>query len=190
MKKKLSDVFYILVIALLSSISLGACKNEMAEVRVFLGQETFDEVAFDVEIFYSDSAITKVRVESARMQRVQEENYMVENFSGGVFAEFFDEYGNLSSWVESERAIRNSQRKKITLYDNVILININNDTLRTEELIWDEREERIYNNRFFRFSNPTEEIYGYRFSSNQEFTEYSFSRGAGFLDANQLDINQ
>ena len=181
--------FYLVSICLLV-LGATACKNEMAEVRGFLDQETYEEVAFDVEIFYTDSAITKVRVESERMHRVQEGNYMVEVFSGGVFAEFFDDLGNLSSWVESERAIRNSQRKKITLYDNVILINVNNDTLRTEELIWDEREERIYNNRFFRFSNPTEEIYGYRFSSNQEFTEYSFSRGAGFLDASQLDINQ
>jgi len=181
-------VYMILSICVI--IGWAGCKNEITEVRDFLQQEQFAEIAKDVEIFYSDSAIVKVRVESAVMQRKREGNDMVEHFSGGVFAEFFDEIGNLSSWVESDRAVRNNSQKKIHLYDNVVLINVNNDTLMTEELIWDEREGRIYNNRFFRFSNPTEEIYGYRFSSNQEFTEYSFSRGAGFLDADQLETNQ
>lgn len=181
--------FYYLCFSLCLLIAFAACRNELSEVRDFLSQEQFEEIARDVEIFYSDSAVIKVRVESAEMRRIRQGNEMVEHFSGGVFAEFFDDRGTLSSWVESERAIRNSNRKKIYLHENVILINAAGDTLRTQELIWDEREGRIYNNRFFRFSNINEEIYGYRFSSNQEFTEYTFSRGAGLLDADQMDLN-
>ncbi len=189
MRKNNLLLILFLFVSIFTCLLLSSCKNDVSEVRDFLQQESYDEIAYDVEIFYSDSAITEVRVESETMQRLKEGNDMVEHFSGGVLAEFFDDAGNLSSWVVSDRAIRNSNRKKIFLYENVVLINVNNDTLKTEELIWDEKEGRIFNNRFFRFSNPTEEIYGYRFSSNQEFTEYSFSRGAGFLDANQADTH-
>jgi len=125
-------------------------------------------------------------VEAPVMERQRRGARMVEHFTDGVYAEFFDAQEQLVSWVESDRAIRNDTEKKIYLYDNVILINITGDTLMTEELIWDERAERIYNNRFFRFSNANEEIYGYRFNSNQEFTEYSFSRGAGFLNPESI----
>jgi len=162
--------------------SLYSCKNELAEIRELLEGQEYKEVAKDVEIFYSDSAITRVRVEGPVMERRTEGNSVAEHFTEGIFAEFFDQSGERTSWVVSDRAIRDNPQQKIFLYDNVVLINVAGDTLMTEELIWDERAATIYNNRFFRFSNEKEEIYGFRFTSNQEFTEYSFSRGAGLLD--------
>lgn len=173
------------ILLLMISLHFG-CKNELAEIREVLEKDLPAEIAFDVEIHYTDSSILKVRVEAPVMERQRRGVRMVEHFTDGVYAEFFDAQEQLVSWVESDRAIRNDTEKKIYLYDNVILINITGDTLMTEELIWDERAERIYNNRFFRFSNANEEIYGYRFNSNQEFTEYSFSRGAGFLNPESI----
>ncbi len=161
---------------------MSSCKNELAEIAEVMDRDLPQEMARDVEIFYTDSTILKVRVEAPVMVREMRGTRTVENFTDGVFAEFYGSGDQVVSWVESDRAIRNDAEKKIYLYDNVVLINISGDTLMTEELIWDERAERIYNNRFFRFSNANEEIYGYKFSSNQEFTEYSFSRGAGLLD--------
>lgn len=161
---------------------MSSCKNELAEIAEVMDRDLPQEMARDVEIFYTDSNILKVRVEAPVMVREMRGTRTVENFTDGVFAEFYGSGDEVVSWVESDRAIRNDAEKKIYLYDNVVLINISGDTLMTEELIWDERAERIYNNRFFRFSNVNEEIYGYKFSSNQEFTEYSFSRGAGLLD--------
>ncbi|TVR87667.1 MAG: LPS export ABC transporter periplasmic protein LptC [Saprospirales bacterium] len=172
----------ILTFSMIMLFGMSSCKNELAEIAEVMDRDLPQEMARDVEIFYTDSNILKVRVEAPVMVREMRGTRTVENFTDGVFAEFYGSGDEVVSWVESDRAIRNDAEKKIYLYDNVVLINISGDTLMTEELIWDERAERIYNNRFFRFSNVNEEIYGYKFSSNQEFTEYSFSRGAGLLD--------
>lgn len=160
----------------------AGCKNDIAEIRDVLDSELYAEIAKDVEIFYSDSAVVRVRIEGPVMERRKSGNNTEEHFTKGIFAEFFEQNGNRTSWVTSERAIRDNQNQKIFLYEDVVLINVGGDTLMTEELIWDERAGTIFNNRFFRFSNENEEIYGFSFKSNQEFTEYSFSRGAGLLD--------
>lgn len=171
---------------ILAVLLFSSCKNEIATINEVLDTDLHAEVAYDVEILYSDSALVKVKVEAPVMEREQRSGRLVENFKDGAYAEFFNTHGKLVSWIESDRAIRNDVEKKIYLYENVILINIEGDTLKTEELIWDERKGTIYNNRFFRFSNANEVIYGFKFSSNQEFTEYSFSRGAGIIDSEML----
>jgi LPS export ABC transporter protein LptC len=186
MKAGASKLLIWVLICLIAGLFFGSCKNELAEISDVLDEEIPREMAQDIEMFYTDSAVLKVRVEAPVMVRETQGSRTVENFTDGVFAEFFGSGDQVVSWVVSDRAIRNDAEKKIYLYENVVLINIGGDTLRTEELIWDERGERIYNNRFFRFSNANEVIYGYKFTSNQEFTEYSFSRGAGLLDADAL----
>ena len=64
---------------------------------------------------------------------------------------------------------------------NVVLDNKRNK-LETEELIWDERSQRIYTEKQVKITNQEETIFGEGFSSNADFTEYKISKIHGNLD--------
>ena len=64
----------------------------------------------------------------------------------------------------------------MTAKDNVVLTSENGKRLETEELIWDEKKNKIYTDRKVKITTGKEVIEGEGFSSNPDFTEYTISK--------------
>jgi hypothetical protein len=69
--------------------------------------------------------------------------------------------------------------------NDVILVNVKGDTLRTEELFWDETEQKIYSNQSVRITTPDELILGKGFESNLDFTRYKIHQISGVMSLNK-----
>jgi hypothetical protein len=128
----------------------------------FTDTEVEKEILYGVELLYSDSAILKVRILADVMYRVPDKREPYDEFPNGVYVEFYDR-GEISSWLESGYAVKYDRDDKIITRKNVILYNTKRDTFKSEELIWDEKRSKVYSDRIFRFSNPEEVVYGYKF---------------------------
>ena len=59
---------------------------------------------------------------------------------------------------------------------NVILTNIAGKKLESEELIWDEKNNKIYTDKKVKITTLKEVIEGEGFVSNPDFSEYSISK--------------
>ena len=86
-----------------------------------------------------------------------------------------------SSVLVARNASIDERKKIMTASGNVVLENQQNK-LETEELIWDERSQKIYTNKQVKITNQEETIFGQGFSSNADFTEYTISKFHGYLD--------
>ena len=71
--------------------------------------------------------------------------------------------------------------------DSVVWESLNKEILETTELIWDEKEERVFTNKFVVIRRPGEIITGYGFESNQDFTYSKIKSVTGQFASDKLN---
>lgn len=179
--------FYVLLILLLAG--LVSCKEEIAtEPRKVTAEDLSIERIKEVEILYSDSAILRLSITAPVLLNHLESGKERKEFADGLKADFFNEYGNITSTLTALYAVQYERDNKIYIRDSVVVKSANNETLETEELIWDEQQKKLYTDKWVKVSTANEVIYGYGFSANQEFTYWNINKVRGRLNIENLDF--
>ena len=158
------------LILILLAAGLAACENDPADVAELLANLKPEiERAEEVEILYSDSAKVKVRIEGPVMLTYLDKNDPRQEFPEGVRVEFFGPEGNITSVLTARYGIRIDKKNQIVVRDSVVWQSIEQEKLETEELIWDERGEKVFTQKFVVITRPDEIITGHGFESDQNF---------------------
>ncbi len=162
-----------------SLVFLISCTNNITDVdNIVTSKKAKADVATNVEILYSDSAVVKVRILSPTMKRYTIKGESYDEFTDGLKVEFLDKNKRITSWLVSDYALRKDREKKIYVEKNVVLYNKQNDKLETDELVWDEGAKEIYTSRPVKISQPSkgDTSFGYGFKADQEFTRFEIKR--------------
>ena len=185
----MKDVLPVLFISIIL-ILLSSCENDPKQIEQTFNPENLavDRVE-NVLITYSDSARKKVTIEAPALEYLIKKDRTEENhFPKGVLVKFFEDDGTISSRLYADRAVQYPKRKLIIARDNVKLISVKGDTFRTEELFWDEASATVYTNALFKYSNPDEVVYGYKFKSDQNFTNYEYEKMSGKIMVENAEV--
>lgn len=164
--------FYVLIIALL----LAACSNddEIKNFREYTGPVL--EVDSSLTL-YSDSAIVRVKVIAAKQLEFSNGD---QEFPEGIYIEFYEVDGVLSSTLKANKGFYNKENDLYTAIGNVILINLlKNEQLDTEELFWKRTEQRVYTDKFVRIESNEEILTGEGLTAKQDFSSYKILKPAG-----------
>jgi LPS export ABC transporter protein LptC len=137
------------------------------------------ETAKDVAMIYSDSAMIKVQIVGPVMIRHLDKENPRQEFTDGVKVVFFTYGQQVESILTANYAIRLEKKNQIIVRDSVIWESAKGEKLETEELIWEERKEKIYTNRFVTITKPDEVIIGYGFEAKQDFSSWSINAVEG-----------
>jgi len=174
-----SPVFGLLFLVLLA-FAYSSCENDLEAIEQIIPKEDANkEIAHDVTLLYSDSAILRVRIQGPIMVRHLDKTDPREEFTQGLKAEFLGSKNRVSSVLTSKRATRYENKEQIIIRDSVVWQSSNQEKLETEELVWDEKNEKVYSNRYVRITNPDEVVYGYGFEANQDFTGWRIKQVEG-----------
>ena len=95
--------------------------------------------------------------------------------------ERFDENYNIDAEIECNRAIYYSKLELWRLNDNVEATNLNHEEFYTNELYWDQKEERVYSDSAITIIQKERKILGVGFESNQTFSRYSIRQPKGTI---------
>jgi len=186
----LKYILFISSILLIAAIT--SCSNSIEEVdALFTEKDLKIEQAKDVEILYSDSAQIKLKIMAPTLKRYVEKKKSIDEFPDGVLVEFYDNNGNIISWLQSDYAIRKDEDKRIYVKQNVKLFNTDEDELNTDELIWNEETGEIYTNKYVRITQPRrgDTLFGYGFIAKQEFQRFQLNKkvsGTKFLELDKM----
>jgi len=165
-----------------------SCKNDLEEIDKVINQEMIAvETAKEVSMLYSDSAMIKVRVEGPTMLRHLDKQNPRQEFTDGVKVVFFTYGQKVESTLTAKYAIRMEKKNQIIVRDSVVWESYKGEKLETEELIWEERKEKIYTNRFVTITKPDEIIYGYGFEANQDFSSWTIRAVEGELKTDGMN---
>lgn len=147
------------------------------------------EIAEDVTMYHSDSALIRANISGPEFIRYTNVSAPYEKFPKGVHVIFYDKRSQPESWLFANSAIRDQLEEKVTVEGDVLLYNNLGDTLETSQLIWEEKTGKIYTHRFVKLTKPDRIIMGYGFESNQEFSKGHIKAVEGnwaidFMDGN------
>jgi len=169
------------------SFLLSSCQNDLAEIQRFIKQEeTTYETIKDFKTLYSDSAIVKVKIQGPTMLRYLDKNKPRQEFPDGMKVEFFTPSKRVTSRLTAKYGMRLEKDNQIIMRDSVVWESLNKEILETTELIWDEKEERVFTNKFVVIRRPGEIITGYGFESNQDFTYSKIKSVTGQFASDKL----
>ncbi len=161
--------------ALLSSLLFFlviSCENDLAEVSATLPKDAVNrETLENFHIIYSDSARVLIRAMGPLLYRYLGDEDPREEFPEGIQVLFFDaEAQVLTSRLSANYGVRRANKSQVILRDSVVWISEDGNRLETEELIWDEKKEKVYTNKFVVVRSPERIIYGHGFEANRDFT--------------------
>ena len=164
----------------LSCLMIYACNNDIEKIKLFTEKENLPiETGKNVFINYTDSGRPRAKVYAPILQRFADEEKNETIMPKGVTVYFLDKNERIESYMKARYAIRYERERKMTGKNDVVLVNIKGDTLRTELLNWDELNQRLYTDQYVRINTKTESLAGYGFESNTEFTRYKFNKISG-----------
>ena len=168
---------------------LQACKDDIIshDFRV-TPADVKNEILTDVAILYSDSAVVRVKISGKELVRSLDADQSKEEFTKGVFVEFFDQNGQITSTLKADYAFRSENKDEITVQGNVLLTSNKNETMETDELIWNKNKEQVYTEKFVLVKTPAERAWGHGFVSNQNFTEWRIKGFEGQLPADKMGV--
>ncbi len=159
-------------LGLFSFFSLTSCENDLAEVKVFISQDAVKrETIEDFHLIYSDSARVLIQAMGPLLYRYLDPVRPREEFPKGITVLFFDKDNHqLTSRLSANYGLRKEQNGEILVRDSVVWISEDGNRLETEELIWNEKTEKVYTNKFVVLRSPERILYGHGFEANRDFT--------------------
>jgi LPS export ABC transporter protein LptC len=140
------------------------------------------ETGKDVLINYTDSGLTKARVKAPLLERYATEDKNYTEMRYGISVDFLNKNGTVESFLKAKYAIRYDREKRMIARNDVVVLNIAGDTLRTEELIWEEATQRVYSDKFVRITTKSEIIMGDGFESDITFKNPKIHKIRGIVN--------
>jgi LPS export ABC transporter protein LptC len=133
--------------------------------------------ANNVEMLYAEDNLVKTKMLADVVLEFQDGN---REFPKGIYIEFYNEEGQLSSILKANQAHFSKTENLWRGWDNVEVKNIlNNEQLNTEELFWKPDTEKIYTDKFVTIRLDKEVLYGKGLEAKQDFTSYTIKEPQG-----------
>lgn len=136
----------------------------------------------------SDSGVTRYRIHTEEWLVFDRKDPPHWAFERGVYLEKFDSIFQVEASIKADTAYYYNKDELWKLMGHVDIKNLKGERFSTELLYWNQREQRIYSDRFIRIEQPDRIITGRGFESNQHMTVYKIHKPEGvfYIDEEAL----
>lgn len=134
-----------------------------------------------VTTLISDSGITRYKIITEEWEIYDKKDPPYWAFEKGVYLEKFDTLFHIDASIKADTAYYYERKKLWELRSNVHIRSQRGDKFDTDLLFWNEKEEKVYSDRFIRIEQEDKIITGYGFESNQQMTEYKIYNNTGIF---------
>jgi LPS export ABC transporter protein LptC len=167
---------------ILCVLFLVSCGNNINKVNTLTDKSMMDtEQADSVTIFYSNNGFTKAKLSSKKFKHILTAKPPYIEMSEGVQVTFYNEQHLISSTLTAKRGRYYEANQNVLVRDSVRIINIKNEELQTEELIWNEQLQQFFTEKAVVIKTPTQILYGTGMEANQDFSSYTILHPKGII---------
>jgi LPS export ABC transporter protein LptC len=152
----------------------GCENNKVEKIKEMIDESNMPGVdARNFQLLYSDSGIIRFKLTTPRMiQFDQDTKDPYTEFPNGVEIEQYNAKMEITSRIMADYARNFEKESRWVAKNNVIAINQTGDTLKTEELTWDEKGKKFYSDKFVKIIRKDVIINGVGMESDQEMSDW------------------
>lgn len=174
------------VFAIFFAAVLWSCSEEKTSTIEDVDPEVFPTMkTIDVSTLISDSGYTRYHVTADLWLMFDDAEEPHWTFPDGIFMERYNDSMIVESTFRSDSATYLS-RKRIWQFDrDVRMRNTNGDRFATEQLFWDQQQQKVYSDSFIHIERSDRTLEGYGFVSNEQMTEYTIMKVSGIFPTPQ-----
>lgn len=136
--------------------------------------------AENITMHYAEKEKVKVILQAKKFNEFQTGD---REFPEGIYLQFYDETGKMTSTLRANTAYYFKQENKWRGRGNVIVVNIDKDQqLNTEELFWLPATKKIFTENFVTITDHQDVIHGTHLKANQDLSNYSLKETTGTVE--------
>jgi LPS export ABC transporter protein LptC len=158
------------IIFLLTFIS---CTSKDVKPKVdssFIVEELPAQESWNSTVFFTDSGKTRAILYTGHLQVFNTRKETI--LDDGVKVEFFNQFEEKTTTLTSRRGRVDERTDDLYALDSVVAVNDSGIVLKTDELKWRNRDNKIVSDKFVTIDSPDERIEGYGFESDQHLRNY------------------
>ncbi len=175
---------YLKVAALFAgaAILFLGCENNIEKIRAFSSPENLPVVeAYNYKTMLTDSGEVRFSIKAPKLLRFEDDGKAYIEFPEGIELIRYDNNHNIISSITADYAKQFENEDKWEAKNNVVATNAMGDTLKTEHLIWLEKEEKIFTEEFVRIIRENQIITGIGFQSDQALQNWRIKNPRGTI---------
>jgi LPS export ABC transporter protein LptC len=166
-----------------------SCKNDLKQAAKLIDPSTLNsERADEVTIIYSKNGHTSAKLFTPKFNHIQNVAPTYVEMNKGLRVQFYDDSMHVQSTLTAKYGKYFEKEGNVLVRDSVVIYNAKNEQLDTQELIWNEKLQQFYTEKFVKISTPTQIIYGDGLISNQSFSEYKITNVKGIIGVKKGSI--
>lgn len=180
----ITTIFVVVVMFLLFTASCNGDNKEVVVVA-FDPETTYTLRTTDYTTQFSDSGITRYRAIAKEFLKFDKAKEPFSYFPEGIYVEKFDTLFNIEASLKADTAYNYEKKGLWKLIGNVRVENLEGKKFETSLLFWDQKEEKVYSDKYIRIQEDDKIITGIGFESNQNMTQYKIFNSQGVFPVSE-----
>ncbi len=170
-------MIYIIYSIIFFLVLISGCTKEKVEPTVnaaIISEEIPDQESWNSTIFFSDSGKIKAILHAGHLSVFSrlKETLMDDN----IKIDFYNENNVKTTTLTAKRGRVDEKTNNLYAIDSVVAINDSGIVIRTDEMMWRNKDQKIISEKYVTITSPTEIIEGYGFESDQNLSNYVIYR--------------
>ncbi len=167
---------------------IWGCQTDVEnDVITFSESELPDQETWNSTMIATSNGTTSAIIEFGHMERYNEKQLIF--FDQNIEADFFDDQGNHTSKLASNKGKMNEKDDIIEAYENVVVVSDSGINLMTEKLWWDNARKKIISDQFVTITTTEKDtLHGVGFESDQTLSNWMINELHG-KTSKTLDLN-
>lgn len=157
-----------------------ACENDLDVIRKMQENKLSVDEVKNVTSYLSQGGRMKAKLTAPLMLRYFDSVPRVE-FPNSLHVDFYNDSMQIESYLDAKKAWYYEQQSRIVLTDSVVVIRIDGDTLKTEELYWEQNLHKLYTTKDVEIRQKTKIIFGKGFESDEQLKNGRIDSITGIL---------
>ena len=150
---------------------LWGCENDLNTVKELANRPLNVETMDSITSFISQGGRMKAKLSSVFLQRTQDTLPRIE-FPKKLHVDFYNDSTQVESFLDAKYGRYYEGRNQVYLRDSVRVYNIKGDTLWTDELWWNQAEQKFYTDKAFKVWQHDKFILGTGLEAGQDLKWY------------------
>ena len=161
---------------------ISSCKNDLERIKSFSEEDIIPTLSGkDITIYRSDSGNVNIKITSPEIKRFDQHEEPYLEFPKGLDVFFLDSAAQVKTHISSKYAIYYEQQKLWFARDSVVAMNvIENESITSEEMYWNEDQRRVYSDKFTTVVKKDGTYHGRKgFEAKQDFSSWKLKQMYG-----------